>query len=181
MRIASLLATFVLLLSSCACVPAATAEAREPVQLQSGEHYWHALRLGLIRNVRERRNELVGEIVRAHGDCCDRFRIKKNLVENEEAKRKGTINAVRQLIWAMKGNSDLGVQPKFLEGHRKRLTRLTAVDLENAEKWQFWFEQNQDYLHWSDRLDHLVVDVEAKKAAVATEKYRQTHPWPQPR
>lgn len=41
-----------------------------------------------------------------------------------------------------------------------------------------WWNENRDYLYWSDKDNRFVTDEEAKKADVPTEEYRQTHPWP---
>jgi len=45
-------------------------------------------------------------------------------------------------------------------------------------KLEEWWQENNDYLYWSDKENHFVVNEEAKKAGIPTEEYRKTHPWP---
>lgn len=43
---------------------------------------------------------------------------------------------------------------------------------------EHWWKENKDYLYWSEKDVHFVVDEEAKTAGIPTEEYRKTHPWP---
>ncbi|MFC1524962.1 HEAT repeat domain-containing protein [Planctomycetota bacterium] len=47
------------------------------------------------------------------------------------------------------------------------------------EKLKEWWRENKDYLYWSEKDGHFVIDQEAKAAGIPTEEYRKTHPWPE--
>ena len=66
-----------------------------------------------------------------------------------------------------------------LAGDIQDLTRMTGIRFAKSDAWQRWFNQNNRYLVWSDRLNHFVLDREAKAAKVPTVEYRKEHPWPQ--
>ena len=53
----------------------------------------------------------------------------------------------------------------------------TSGFLANAPDWEKWYRDNDPYLVWSDRRNHLIVDDEAKRARIPTEQFRKNHPW----
>lgn len=49
---------------------------------------------------------------------------------------------------------------------------------ESIRQMRKWWQENKDYLYWSDKENHFVIDEGAKAAGIPTEEYRKTHPWP---
>jgi hypothetical protein len=148
--------------------------SEEVVELPSGEIYWWSKHLGQIRAEELHGGQITGEVQGAHG--YTKFRIREELVRDPAGKTNGAKKAVQQLVGAMRGNWEL---KDLVQDYRQRLQRLTGVDLVDFRQWQEWLKENGDYLVWSDSLNRLVVDAEAKNAGIPTEEYRKTHPWRQ--
>jgi hypothetical protein len=78
-------------------------------------------------------------------------------------------------LWQLTG-MELGINHKFSTKHTP----------EFRAKWQAWYKTNKDYLYTPSKpkltayawaRDRVLVDLEAKFAAVSTAVYRQKHPW----
>ncbi|MFA5795120.1 MAG: HEAT repeat domain-containing protein [Candidatus Brocadiia bacterium] len=52
-----------------------------------------------------------------------------------------------------------------------------GIDKEKINRLELWWNTNNQYLYWSEKEGHFVVDQEAKAAGIPTEEYRKTHPW----
>jgi hypothetical protein len=57
------------------------------------------------------------------------------------------------------------------------LTKPLEDQIIIMKQWKIWWEENKDYLYWSDKDNHFVIDEEAKAAGIPTEEYRKNHPW----
>jgi hypothetical protein len=52
-----------------------------------------------------------------------------------------------------------------------------GINEESIKQMGLWWELNKNYLYWSDKENHFVIDEDAEKAIIPTEEYRKTHPW----
>src|SRR5438876_12453925 len=151
----------------------------------SAENYWVARTLSGLINEKETETEIRWELFGMEGQ---RFihAVEKRLLSDTDAKRRGLLKFLKDSITSLAGGEKLkGEHPSdlthagFIAGTIQGLTRMTGLHFAKSETWQRWFNQNNRYLVWSDRLNHFVLDREAKTAKVPTVEYRKEHPWPQ--
>lgn len=82
-------------------------------------------------------------------------RVDKKLIENNDAKTKGSIRAMNILI------SRLEQEPKDQAAYAKtsrRLVSLSGQNIETPSAWRKWYEEHKDRLVWSDQKNRLVLE-----------------------
>lgn len=149
---------FVLLLPVVAC-------GQEGKEI-TADSYWYNWAMDRVHNTSETDTYIRGQIDSHHGR--QKFRVQKSQLANLELKLKGIKQAVQELInWLfIPGN-------QFREFTFSRLRTLTGEDFTKPDDWRSWWDANADYLVWSEKRGHLVVDEEAKQARIPAEKYRK--------
>lgn len=146
----------------------------ESIYRESAAVYWWQKHLGMLRNLKDRKNEIVGEIFSHHG--WQPYKVSKKYLYTIEAKTEGAKLAIEDLLG--RWESSRKIEPHTVPEYRKELRKLTGETFEELEQWEKWFKQNRDYLVWSNRRKQLAINPQAKRTEISTEKSRKRHPWP---
>lgn len=137
-------------------------------EFKSATEFWTEEKLGMLKDLRESGDELVGVWNLPGGTV--QFRVKRALIEDAQAKTQGARLATARYVAAIHFNRHL------IPWYRKELQRLTGQRFETPEEWRDWFERNENYLVWSEEAGHLVVDEDAKRAGTPVDEYRKVRP-----
>lgn len=139
----------------------------EPPTEITGESYWYNLGMERVLSSSETKNYIEGVIQARH--TVSRFRVRKTQVADPASKSRGLKMVVEEMLaWLNTTSKDFA---------KAKLNALTGEQFANAPDWEKWYRDNDPYLVWSDRRNHLIVDDEAKRARIPTEQFRKNHPW----
>ncbi len=87
------------------------------------------------------------------------------------ARQRGFIKCLDDVV-AMRG------QPSTANWAQTKIEDLTGLTGRTDAEWKQWLTEHRDYLVWSERLGHFVVDQPAKDAGMPTATYRAAYAWP---
>lgn len=100
-----------------------------------------------------------------------RFRVSRAALGDPWAKEDGFIEAIQEMIEQLPGRVPGDTS------HDQKLSDLAGMSARSGAEWATWLSENRDYLVWSDRKGHFVVDDVAKEAKTPTRKYRAINGW----
>lgn len=133
----------------------------QTVRELSGVNYWLWEGYGGVEDVVDDGVMLTGR-VSSTPDIC--FRVARLALEEPLARTHGYKLAIME--WFKRLPREPAKWETDPESHtaRQHLKILTAQDFPSQEQWTKWWEENNDYLLWSDAAGHLIIDEEAKRA-----------------
>jgi len=115
-----------------------------------------------------------GEYSNKHGHKI-KYKVRKDLLHSSEAKNKASIKGLEVFISSieiLEADEYKDIQSALMNNLYKKLRQLTEVDFDDINDWRNWFEENRDYLFYSDDKEKILVDENAKKAGVSVLKER---------
>jgi hypothetical protein len=136
---------------------ATTAPCREERQFTASDYwFWHAY-LGVEQTSR-------GGVVRGHlkldpGVC---FTIAESELAKSVEHSFGVKRAVAEWLIRLTRDRDRWTSDEAMFS-RRPIERLIGREFGSYAELRRWWEQNRDYLVWSDAAGHLVIDEEAKR------------------
>ena len=118
--------------------------------------YWYNVGLERLQIISETDTYLVVEVQAKHGRV--KSKVRKDVVARLDLKAEALKQVVKELIaWLKTDTSDFA---------RSKLQTLTGERFTDPHAWDQWYEENIDYLAWSERLGRFVLDEETKKPKI---------------
>ncbi len=127
----------------------------------SGVNYWLWEGYVGVEDVIDDGVMLTGRVSSDLGIC---FRVSRLALKNPLARTQGYKLAVMEWFKRLPKQAEQWETDPESRIARQHLEILTGQDFPSQEQWTEWWEENNDYLLWSDAVGHLIIDEEAKLA-----------------
>jgi hypothetical protein len=113
-----------------------------------------------VQDVSDSGGERRGRLVNEPRKC---FRVPLDQLQDPIARIRGYKQAVVEWVHWLSDDAKAWDKDSRTLAARQKLKALTGHDFSSKRELKSWWDENNDYLVWSDDAGHLVVDEEAKK------------------
>ena len=128
----------------------------------SGSQYWFWEGYLGVTDVTDIDSERKGRLSNDPAIC---FRVPLTELDDHLARTRGYKESIVQ--WLERLPQEAGEWGKDAQPARQKIRVLTGRDFSSLAEFQRWWEENNDYLLWSENAKQMVVDEQAKRTEVA--------------